>query len=52
MVPAPRPCDRVRAMDLSDRWVREGCKPDSPLLQLERASLVRSYAALLAAVHH
>ena len=43
---------RVQAMDLSDRWVREGCPPDSPLLPLERAALVRAYAALLAAVHH
>ncbi len=48
----PAAVHRARAMDLSDRWVREGCKPDSPLLKLERASLVRSYAALLAAVHH
>ena len=48
----PAAVHRARAMDLSDRWVREGCKPDSPLLPLERASLVRSYAALLAAVHH
>ena len=43
---------RVQAMDLSDQWVREGCLPDSPLLPLERAALVRAYAALLAAVHH
>ena len=43
---------RVEAMDLSDQWVREGCPPDSPLLPLERAALVRAYAALLAAVHH
>ena len=43
---------RVRAMDLSDQWVREGCRTDSPLLPLERAALVRAYAALLAAVHH
>jgi hypothetical protein len=42
---------RVQAMDLSDRWVREGCPPDSPLLPLERAALVRAYSALLAAVH-
>ena len=27
-------------------------RPDSPLLPLERAALVRAYAALLAAVHH
>ena len=39
-------------MDLSDQWVREGCQPDSPLLPLEHAALVRAYAALLAAVHH
>jgi len=44
--------ERARAMDLSDQWVLEGCQPGSPLLALERAALVRSYAALLAAVHH
>jgi hypothetical protein len=43
--------ERARAMDLSDRWVREGCDRDSPLVAEERAALVRSYAALLAAVH-
>jgi len=43
---------RTEAMDLSDRWVAEGCRPDSPLLAREHAALVRSYAALLAAVHH
>ena len=43
---------RVRAMGLSDQWVREGCLPGSPLLPLVRAALVRAYAALLAAVHH
>jgi hypothetical protein len=43
---------RARAMDLSDQWVAAGCPSDSPLLPLERAALVRSYAALLAAVHH
>jgi diacylglycerol kinase family enzyme len=48
----PAAAHRVRAMDLSDQWVREGCRPDSPLLPLERAALVRAYAALLAAVHH
>ncbi len=48
----PAAAHRVRAMDLSDQWVREGCLPDSPLLPLERAALVRAYAALLAAVHH
>ena len=43
---------RATAMDISDRWVIEGCVPDSPLLPAERAELIRSYAALLAAVHH
>jgi hypothetical protein len=47
----PAAVHRVRAMDLSDQWVREGCRTDSPLLPLERAALVRAYAALLAAVH-
>ena len=32
--------------------VREGCQPGSPLLPAEHAALIRSYAALLAAVHH
>jgi hypothetical protein len=41
---------RVQAMDLSDQWVRAGCRPDSPLLPLERAALIRAYTALLAAV--
>jgi hypothetical protein len=52
--PAVRPAavHRVRAMGLSDQWVREGCLPDSPLLPLVHAALVHSYAALLAAVHH
>lgn len=35
----------------SDRWVREGCSVSSPLIEEERAALVRSYAGLLAAVH-
>jgi hypothetical protein len=48
----PAAVHRVEAMDLSDRWVREGCRPDSLLLPLEHAALVRAYAALLAAVHH
>jgi uncharacterized protein DUF5995 len=42
---------RAQAMDICDRWVAEGCALDSPLLAAERAALVRSYAALLAAVH-
>ena len=48
----PAAVHRVQAMDLSDQWVREGCRPDSLLLSRERAALVRAYAALLAAVHH
>lgn len=42
---------RCRAMEISDRWVAQGRHRDSPLLALERAALVRSYAALHAAVH-
>jgi hypothetical protein len=42
---------RVRAMDIVDQWVAEGRLMDSPLLPAMRAALVRSYAALLAAVH-
>jgi hypothetical protein len=42
---------RAEAMDVSDRWVEDGCDPEAPALAHERALLVRSYAALLAAVH-
>jgi hypothetical protein len=42
---------RGEAMDVSDRWVEGGADPDDPLLAEERILLVRSYAALLAAVH-
>lgn len=42
---------RALAMVHSDRWVKAGCDPESPLIDEERAALVRSYAALLAAVH-
>jgi hypothetical protein len=42
---------RALAMDYSDRWVEQGCNLDSPLIGEERAALVRSYAALLAAVY-
>jgi hypothetical protein len=48
----PAAAHRVHAMDISDQWVAEGCQADSPLLPQEHAALVRSYAALLAAVHH
>jgi len=42
---------RALAMRYSDQWVREGCDLTSPLVDEERAALVRSYAGLLAAVH-
>jgi len=42
---------RAQAMHVSDRWVASGCDPESPMLDEERTLLVRSYAALLAAVH-
>jgi hypothetical protein len=42
---------RAEAMDYSDRWVAAGSDPENPLLEQEHALLVRSYAALLAAVH-
>jgi hypothetical protein len=48
----PAAVHRARAMDLSDEWIRQGHRPDSRLLPLEHAALVRAYAALLAAVHH
>jgi hypothetical protein len=47
----PAAAERALAMRLSDGWVAAGCDPASPLLPRERAALVRSYAALLAAVH-
>jgi hypothetical protein len=48
----PAAAHRARAMEISDQWATEGRHPDSPLLALEHAALVRSYAALLAVVHH
>jgi hypothetical protein len=42
---------RAEAMDVSDRWVEAGAHPADPQLAEERALLVRSYAALLSAVH-
>jgi hypothetical protein len=42
---------RALAMDISDQWIEQGRDPDSPLIAEERAALVRSYAALLSAVH-
>jgi hypothetical protein len=42
---------RAEAIVVSHRWVREGCETESSLLAKERVLLVRSYAALLTAVH-
>ena len=42
---------RALAMRYSDQWVRDGRRPKDRLIDLERAALVRSYAALLAGVH-
>jgi hypothetical protein len=42
--------ERARAMLHSDRWVEDGCDPASPLIEEERAALVRSYEFLLEAV--
>jgi hypothetical protein len=47
----PAAAARAEAMALSDAWVAGGCASDSPLLEVERAALVRSYALLLGAVH-
>lgn len=41
---------RVKAVDLSDEWVRRGCSSTDPLLSDERRALVASHAALLDAV--
>jgi hypothetical protein len=43
--------ERALAMRYSDEWVAAGLSLGSPLIGLERAALIRSYAALLAAVH-
>jgi hypothetical protein len=42
---------RALAMRYSDQWVGEGRDLASPLINEERAALVRSYAGLLAGVH-
>jgi hypothetical protein len=41
---------RAEAMQVSDRWVEQGCDLGSPLLVDELTGLVRSYADLRAAV--
>lgn len=43
--------ERARATRDSDAWIDAGCLADSPLIAAERAALIRSYAALLGAVH-
>ena len=48
----PAAVHRAAAMHLSDQWVEQGCQPDSRLLPLAHAALVRAWSALLAAVHH
>jgi hypothetical protein len=48
----PAAVHRCRAMAISDQWVVEGRRRDSPLLALERAALAESYSALLAAVDY
>lgn len=47
----PAAVERAAAMRDSDAWVAGGRHAGSPLIASERAALVRSYAALLAAVH-
>lgn len=47
----PAAIERAEAMVISDAWVRDGRDATSPALAEERAALIRSYAALLAAVH-
>ena len=42
---------RADAIVVSDAWVAAGCDVADPRLAEERALLVRSFAALLAAVH-
>jgi hypothetical protein len=42
---------RALAMRHSDQWVKDGCDSRSALISEERSALVRSYAALLAAIH-
>jgi hypothetical protein len=41
---------RAEAMDLSDAWVRAGCRRDDPTLATERRTLIASYSALRDAV--
>jgi hypothetical protein len=43
--------ERALTMRYPDEWVAQGCLLESPLIAQERSALVRSYAALLGAVH-
>jgi hypothetical protein len=49
--PTVRPAafHRCRAMEISDQWVAQGSRSDSPLIAWERTVLIRSYEAMLAA---
>ena len=49
--PGRRGSARSPCVHSLDEWVEQGCLLDSPLIGDERAALVRSYAALLGAVH-
>jgi len=42
---------RALAMQHSDQWVRDGCQADGPAIAQISAALIRSYGALLSAVH-
>ena len=46
----PQESVEAAAMLHSDRWIDEGCDPSSPLIDQERAALIRSYESLRAAV--
>ena len=46
----PAAFHRCQAMEISDQWVAQGSRSDSPLIAWERTVLIRSYKALLAAV--
>jgi len=35
---------RAEAMRISDRWVADGARPDSPAIRAERDELVKGYA--------
>jgi hypothetical protein len=41
---------RAEAMRISDGWVADGARPDSPAIRAERDELIKGYAALRAAI--